>query len=101
MSNLAYYPAMLAPYFSASGQDFYVLRDSRSRKILNVAPTEHGLTWTTSWSGKLLYYTNAKIKITPEFVYLVSNNNQPLTKSNQVYVEKLNYGKMPNTDLGN
>lgn len=85
----------LAPYYSANGEDFYILRDKRTKKILNVAPTEHGLTWTTSMNGKLLYYTNGKIKITPEYVYIVSNNGAPLNKSTNVYAEKVNYSETP------
>jgi len=87
----------LAPYFSASGEDFYVLRDRRSGRILNVAPTEHGLTWTTNMAGKLLYYTNGKIKITPDYVYVTSANSKPLQKSDSVYVQKMNYREMPDT----
>lgn len=85
----------LAPYYSASGEDFYILRDKRTKRILNVAPTEHGLTWTTSMSGKLMYYTNAKIKITPEYVYVVSADGNPLNKSKDVYVERVNYSETP------
>lgn len=87
----------LAPYFSASGEDFYVLKDRRGR-ILNVAPTEHGLTWTTNMAGKLIYFTNAKIKVSPTFAYVTSIDGGPLKKSRDYYVEKMNYKTMPHTN---
>lgn len=91
---------ILAPsFFSSAGQDFYVLFDKTTHKALKFAATEHGLTWAMSQDGKLLYYKNGKIKITPNYVYIVPREGTELIKSDNVYVQKFNYSETPNIEF--
>lgn len=83
----------LAPqFFSRNGEEFYGLFDVKTERLLNISATEDGLRWTTNKFGKLVYYKNAKLKITEDFVYIVPNDNsKELVKSNAVYAVRMRY----------
>ena len=87
----------LAPYYYAgTGKDFYVLFEKGTNKALNFSATEHGLTWTTSMDGNLIYYTNGKIKITDTHCYIIPREGKELIKSDNIYVKRFNYSETPN-----
>lgn len=89
-----YYFNKLVPYFSGNGQEFFVLFDVKSERVLNISATEDGLKWTTNKFGKLVYYNNAKLKVTDDFVYITPNDgSKELIKSKAVYVQKMKYGQ--------
>lgn len=55
-------------------------------KTINVSYSEDGLKWTTSNTGKLVYYKNAKIKRSGDFLYIASSDGKPLEKSDEYKV---------------
>lgn len=83
----------LAPYFSGNGEDFFILKDKKSGRKLRVSATEDGLKWATDKDGRMLYYENGKIKVTPDFVYITPTSGKELIKSDKVIVVKMNYGQ--------
>ena len=64
--------------------DFYVLREKKTDKALNISSTIDGLKWTSNKTQRSMYYNDAIFKIINGKISLVGD----FKLSNQVYVEK-------------
>lgn len=53
---------------------------------MNVSYTEEGLKWTTSNTGKLIYYTNGQITRKGNYLTITSTDGLPLKKSENYIV---------------
>ena len=68
---------------------FYVLREKRTDKAINVAYTIDGLKWTANKSGKSLYYNDAIFKIINGKISLVGDFKvSPFTYVERFYPRK-------------
>ena len=75
--------------------DFYVLREKRTDKALNISATIDGLKWTENKTRRSMYYNDAIFKIINGKISLVGD----FKVSNQNYVEKFYPRKFKNPFL--